>query len=350
MPLDSPRIPHPSGRSGPAVTHGYREVVGAFHVHSTYSDGQLPVEEIVRIANRQGLDFLILTDHNTLQPRRDGKEGWHGSTLVLVDTEISTQRGHFIALRTTEEIPARRDPQWTIDEVARVGGLGFIAHPFWNKIPWRDEEVRGFMGLEIYNAAHDIAEHHPLNLGFWIFLFGSDLTLSRWLDRSTEPLALWDRYLSRGDRVVGVGACDAHGLKRLGLHWCPYGNTFKLVRNHLLVEEDLTTEAIYEALERGHLFVAHDLVAEAKGFVFLAVAGGRVEGIMGDSVQGREGLRLYAHLPSAGAMVLFKDGREVARAQGQHGWFEASAAGVYRLEATRKGRPWIYSNPIYVIE
>ena len=105
-----------------------------------------------------------------------------------------------------------------------------------------------------------------------------------------------------------------------------------------------------EAIGKGHLFVAHDVVADARGFLFLAERGGAVQGVMGDEVRFAPGLRLYAYLPSPGRMTLFKDGKEVARAQGQHGWFEAASSGAYRLEAERKGRPWVYSNPIYVLE
>jgi hypothetical protein len=155
--------------------------------------------------------------------------------------------------------------------------------------------------------------------------------------------------LARGDQVVGIGGADAHGLRRFGLRLGPYTTMFKLVRTHLLVME-VTPESIYEALAKGHAFVAHDLVADSKGFSFLAAHRNKVEGIMGDQVKWRKGLQLYAYLPSVGAMTLLKDGQVVAGAEGQRGWFDLPGPGVYRVEATRGQRPWIYSNPIYVVE
>ena len=47
-------------------------------------------------------------------------------------------------------------------------------------------------------------------------------------------------------------------------------------------------------------------------------------------------------------MLFLKNGSTVAEFKGQHGWLDVFQPGVYRLEATREGKPWIYSNPIYV--
>lgn len=43
------------------------EYVGALHIHSVYSDGTGTVEEIINYAREVGLDYLILTDHNTVK-------------------------------------------------------------------------------------------------------------------------------------------------------------------------------------------------------------------------------------------------------------------------------------------
>ncbi len=39
---------------------------GALHVHTTCSDGELTIEEVVRIYTAQGFDFIALTDHDYL--------------------------------------------------------------------------------------------------------------------------------------------------------------------------------------------------------------------------------------------------------------------------------------------
>lgn len=353
LPLESPHIAHPSSRFRAVIDDGYRQVTGVIHIHTIYSDGQLPVEAIAKIANRQNLDFLILTDHNTLKPKADHKEGWYRRTLVLAGDEISTQSGHYVALNIHEEIPSRKDPQWTINEVAGQGGLGFIAHPFWRSSQWKNLQVHGFTGLEIYNAAEDVSQHRRTGqvlLGLGTVFFGQDFFMEKWLSRCQDSLALWDRYLNEGKRIVGIGSADAHGLKRLGLHLGPYGATFKLVRDHLLIPGELTQEALYQAIAQGHLFMAHDIVADATGFQFVAVQDAVVKAVMGDQVKRQTGLKLEAYLPSPGKILLLKDGKPLKETQGQHLQLDVENAGIYRVEATKKGRPWIYSNPIYVIE
>lgn len=351
LPLESSTVPQFSSRAAPAVRPAYREAVGVIHVHSTASDGQLPPEAIARIANREGLDFLILTDHNTLKAKIEGKECRTGRTLLLVGDEISTADGHYLALRLQKEIPAREASQWTADQVASQGGLGFIPHPFWKRKPWSNPGLRGFTGIEIYNAAEDAFNKNPAMLGAATVLEGSDLSSAHWIARLDKPLAFWDRTLAEGRQVVGIGGADAHGLVWFGLRLAPYGTVFKLVRNHLLIPGDLTETAVYEALEKGHLFVAHDVVADARGFLFAAVEpAGAVRGIMGDQVKWEPGLKLYAYLPSPGEIRFLRNGKEVARTSGQEGWLPVAGPGVYRVEATRKAKPWVYSNPLYVIE
>lgn len=350
LPLESPKVTRYSSRSEPEFSSPHKEAVGVIHIHSTYSDGSLPLEKIARIADRQGLDYLIFTDHNTLRGLHDGKEGRRGRTLILIGEEISTAHGHYLALRLREEVRSREASQWTADQVASQGGLGFIPHPFQRKKPWENPDLRGFTGIEIYNAAEDARRKNPAVLGAMTLLGGSDPSVAGWVGRLDKPLALWDRWLAQGKRVAGIGGADAHGLGWFGLRLGPYGSIFKLVRNHLLITGEVTPAAVYDALEKGRLFVAHDVVADARGFRFLAEEGGAVRGVMGDEVRFSPDLRLYAYLPSPGRMTLFRDGKPVARAQGQHDRFAVAGPGAYRLEATRKGRPWIYSNPVYVLE
>ena len=101
-------LPAPPGWPPPS---GLAEYAGALHVHSRYShDGRGTVEEIAAAAARTGVRVVFLTDHNTLAPLADGKEGWHGPTLVLVGSEITTNAGYLLLL----------DPKPT----ARVGPRG----------------------------------------------------------------------------------------------------------------------------------------------------------------------------------------------------------------------------------
>ncbi len=76
------------------------EYVGAIHIHSNYSDGSGTVDEIIKTAQEVDLDYIVLTDHNTLRAKNEGKEGWHGNTFLLVGAEINDKQNqnHYLAL------------------------------------------------------------------------------------------------------------------------------------------------------------------------------------------------------------------------------------------------------------
>ena len=65
------------------------EYVGVAHIHSLFSDGTGEIPEIAEYASDLDLDFLLLTDHNTLRGLKEGYEKWYGKTLLLVGCEIN---------------------------------------------------------------------------------------------------------------------------------------------------------------------------------------------------------------------------------------------------------------------
>ena len=40
---------------------------GAIHIHSLFSDGTGDLNTIVKAAKKSGLDWIIVTDHNTME-------------------------------------------------------------------------------------------------------------------------------------------------------------------------------------------------------------------------------------------------------------------------------------------
>jgi len=81
------------------------DYAGVIHLHSVYSyDGRIPVGEIIKAANKNGVDFLLLTDHSTLQARKDGFEGWHNGTLLIVGEEIAPRFNHYLAFQLEEPV------------------------------------------------------------------------------------------------------------------------------------------------------------------------------------------------------------------------------------------------------
>ncbi len=131
-----PRILSPVARQ-PAVWRG------AYHVHSTQSDGSGTPEAIAAAAAAANLDFVILTDHGdgTRTPARprivDG--------VLLIDAvEISTDDGHYVALDLPPApYPLAGEGRAVAEDVRRLGGMGLLAHPDSprSSLAWHDPSV-----------------------------------------------------------------------------------------------------------------------------------------------------------------------------------------------------------------
>src|SRR3954449_4502059 len=85
-----------------------RDLACVVHLHSLYSDGTGTVPEIARAARASDVDVVLLTDHDTLEARRRGEEGWQEGVLVLVGEEVSPRgRNHYLAFGIEEEVRHR---------------------------------------------------------------------------------------------------------------------------------------------------------------------------------------------------------------------------------------------------
>jgi PHP domain-containing protein len=345
------------------------ELTGILHCHSTYSDGTGTVPEIAAAARANDLDYLLLTDHDTLAAADNGEEGWHGSVLLLVGTEVSPyRRNHYLAFGLREPIDHQGlSPAEIVARVNEAGGFGFPAHPFsrgserfrrgGQGMPWDDLDADGYTGIELWSFVTDTAERVN-SIGDLLRFIALP---QRFVDHPPERnLAEWDR-LGRRRRCVGLGGTDAHqiGIRvagRVPLRLMAYKRSFRHLRTHLLVEDPLRHElepdraAVFGALRSGHAFLAVDSVAPSQGFRFWAEGTQRALW-MGDEAPAGD-WTLRAALPARARWRLVRDGAEVAAGTGTTLEHRPEGRGVYRVEAYRdargRERTWVLSNPIYL--
>src|SRR5258705_6196784 len=71
-----------------------RTMAGAYHIHSTRSDGSGDKDAIAAAAARAGLTFIILTDHGDGMRPPDPPTYLHG-VLCIDGVEISTNGRHY---------------------------------------------------------------------------------------------------------------------------------------------------------------------------------------------------------------------------------------------------------------
>src|SRR6476659_714077 len=94
-------------------------VAGAYHIHSTRSDGSGDKEAIASAASRAGLAFVVLTDHGDGTRPPDPPVFLHG-VLCIDAVEVSTNGGHLVALdMKASPYPLGGEPSAVVEDVHR---------------------------------------------------------------------------------------------------------------------------------------------------------------------------------------------------------------------------------------
>ena len=112
------------------------------HVHSWFSnDCKSDPKDILKIAKRNGLSGIAITDHNSIKFHHENFK--MSGLLIIPGVEVSTKKGHVIGLGIKETVEKGLSPEETVEKIIELGGLATIPHPF-------DFTRRG-IGKAIYN-------------------------------------------------------------------------------------------------------------------------------------------------------------------------------------------------------
>lgn len=335
------------------------DYAGCLHMHTTASDGSGHFMDLVEAAQDAGLDYLVLSDHESMKWRRAGGEGWYGSTFVMVGQEYGREQGHYLGIGLEDNIPTRSGKaRRLLKETRRQDAGAILLHPDApGKAAFGIRERRyvpkrldGLIGIEIWNYMYDWIRH--LNwINFpWYYLFPHRAVTGP----SRDALEIWDRLAQRTP-ITAIGGLDVHQKQPLPFNIGPifsYDRLFKTVRTHLVTEipwnGDIARDRllIEQCLRNGRVFIANDDIHPATGFEFwFETAGARIE--MGAETKETAGT-LHICLPAWGEIRLLRDGQTQEMAAADRLQAVISAPGVYRVEVRRAGQPWIFSNPVYV--
>jgi hypothetical protein len=365
--------PPPPGWPPPSTHAEYGAVL---HVHSRYShDGRGTVEEIAAAAAGLGIRVVFLTDHNTLAPLLEGKEAWHGETLVLVGAEITTNAGYLLLLDPRADAPVspRGMPYRDALEAYRQDeSIVLLAHPEHPRLRWLawDEGMPAVDGIEVVDVFDQVmAAPWPRQLlGLLAYPANPEMAILSVVHWPRPVLERWDA-MARGRRTVGVLALDAHGgfeiTNETAVRFPSHATAFGLGQLHFVTDDPLARDEgdrirVYRALRAGRFYNAFDGFAPAAGFRFEARRPGEVA-LMGDTVRAGAGWDLEVRVPPMGetAVRILRDGTPVHESSGREVVrVPADRAGIYRVEvdllvnlfpiATARRMPWIFSNAIYV--
>jgi hypothetical protein len=121
---------------------------GELHARSKYSLGSESVKDMVRRAEKADLDFLAITDRNTMAACQD-PDFTSDSVVLIPALEWGDSKRGYALIYGPQTIPERADTfshaQALVRRVQMQGGIFAIAHPCFRDAPWQ-------WGLQYVNA------------------------------------------------------------------------------------------------------------------------------------------------------------------------------------------------------
>lgn len=202
---------------------------GNLHGHTTESDGAFTPAEYAAFYRGRGYDFAAVTDHwKVTDMAAFSSPDFAFISGAEIDGHDPVSGMHHVlglGIRALPPRPAADTLQGTVDAIRALGGLAFVAHPYWSGQSARDlMTAQGYTGIEVWN-------------GTCAMRWGKGLASVQ-----------WDEMLEAGRPVMALATDDAHHRAEqgddVGLGWV-------VVRS-----ETLSAPAVLEALRDGRFYAS----------------------------------------------------------------------------------------------
>ena len=319
--------------------------VGDLHSHSGHSDGKslslsgatipTPPHRVFDAAANAGIDFLALSDHNTVSHWLDVDrlQPHYSTTLLLHAREVTTYRGHANVFGessfTDFRLPApTASPAALVAALHHTGALVSINHPNrpddescmgcgWNVVD--PEVMRSIDAVEVVNGT---TRSGPM--AGWAF---------------------WVARLNEGFRLTAIGGSDKHAIDN------PREETIGVPATVVYAAE-LSERAIVEGLRSGRAYIRTTGKGGPELDFWAEVDGRRTE--MGGTLPPAT-LTLHAEVTNADGQRLewIRNGAVMAtetvdHRRSSHRWAGQAGDWFSLVIRDERGDPTLISNPIYV--
>lgn len=305
-----------------AETNGRQWLKGDLHLHSVHSDGSYTIEENATIAQEKGLDFIALTDHNTISQNYTVES--YGNVLFIPGMELTTYKGHCNFYGVKDPIKDFRatnlkELKEKLLEARSNGCTISINHPLDPYCPWE-------YGWEV---DHDWVE-------VWNGIWGKS---------NEQTLQWWQDQLVQGRKLVVVGGSDCHR---------PHGYLKQGMPTTWVFSQEKSVTGILDAIHHGHAYLTYDPFGPELEFTC-------GQAFMGDIVKKDEPMELSIQKLQEGDIVkiISEVGTEQEfKIKDQHEFYQSWDIGsraFYRVEVWRFFEETdgylmaALSNPIYVM-
>jgi hypothetical protein len=227
------------GRDLPAPD-GLTWYAGDLHAHTTHSDGTLSIAQLTAAAAGRGLDFLAVTDHNTVSHHPHlPAVGAAYDVCLLPGQEVTTHAGHANAFGDIGWVDFRRPAAQWLSDVEGRGGLLSVNHPIQDDCGWLYPVRTGFLELWHISWFLDLTATGP-----WAYLRASAGIPEAARGRSATGAT--DVPSEPGYPVL-LGGSDFHTPD----HGYPPGTPTTWV-----AAEDRTPDAILDAIRHGRTAIS----------------------------------------------------------------------------------------------
>jgi hypothetical protein len=202
---------------------------GDLQSHTEHSDARGTLAQLTAKARELGLDFLAITDHNTVSHHAHLDALATDDLVLIPGQEVTTYYGHMNVWGTSRwcDFRCRTDAEMR-DVIALAhanGGVCSINHPKRDGPAWEYDPALPVNALEVWQGP--------------------------WPWRNTESLAFWERLLEQGRRIPVVGGSDYH---------CPAGEDTGFLRlgqpTTWVNVDERSTPAILEAIRAGRTSIS----------------------------------------------------------------------------------------------
>ncbi|MBN8924735.1 MAG: phosphotransferase [Rhodanobacter sp. 68-29] len=265
---------------------------GDLHMHTAHSDASCPSQSGKRVpcplfltveaAVRRGLDFIAITDHNTVSHAEAMRElqPYFDRLLLIPGREITTFSGHANLWGSTAPVDFRIDgtqvKDWNalLDAVAPLHALVSINHP---RLP--DGEICMGCGW-IAKPPVDMARVQAVEV-----VNGEDT------GTPVTGLPFWTAALADGFRPTAVGGSDNHDAT---LTASKFGASMVGRPTTVVHADALSMPAILDGIRAGHVFV--DVAGSSDRLLECDAQSGNQHAAMGDALQASAGQRVDIHV------------------------------------------------------
>lgn len=253
-----------------ALRHERRYYAGDLHAHSLEStDAKPTLDAMAQLARRRGLDFLVISDHNTVtqldffaQVQRQ-----YPDLLLVPGIEVTTYAGH----------------------AGAIGATRFVEHKVGLEVPSFSEVAAAVHGqgalLSLNHPVLDLGDvcigcawqHSLVGIDVEAVEIGTGGLEQGAILFSPGAIKFWERLLAQGRHVAAVGGSDDHlAGTGTGRRDSPIGDPTTLI-----LAEELSVAALLDGLRHGRSVVK--LQGPADPMVELSAGAA----VLGDTVTGR---------------------------------------------------------------